>query len=369
MDAQRSLGIACVVAVLCGCASTNDATQSWRQMTSAPEKRREQVAELRQWTCAIPSNLQRSELVDVELPAPAIEAFVPQAADTSVRRASWAPGSANPYTIRQIGGVSIRNLSDLEWAVEEQPDDAQRLRVSLSRNPISADNTVSMDCSLPILRALRQAATPSSRVLRLDQNGQTVAIIREDGIRCKLDVRVERNSGLVQLILELNSYWGNPALSPKDVSVDCQNVPLRCLSVAESLELLYGDQKSILKKPELKAAHFESVAAREDFLVPGNFRRLQAAFERQYEPGMALQLQPGLISVAGRPYPGSPVLGDARALTSYSLQSGTVYPGGEPRYGWVMFAGADVKKSSRLDVHVDLTGNKPITLSYAIPAS
>jgi hypothetical protein len=216
------------------------------------------------------------------------------------------------------------------------------------------------------LVALTQTAAGDQPLIRVSDGGNSSLVIREGGIRCKLTARVERERGILHLVVSLGASWGDKQLLPTEIRADCNGRPLRCLSAADALELLYGDAGKVTGKPvNESASSFAQVSEREDYLIPSNYKRL----EQENQQGMDTlrsRPQPALAAVPGVLYPGPAVLGDARALTSFLLQREYYEPGQPERVGWILFAGESLRDGCEVDVDLDL-GSGMRRIRFTLP--
>jgi hypothetical protein len=135
------------------------------------------------------------------------------------------------------------------------------------------------------------------------------------------------------------------------------------LTVADALELLYGDAAKV-KEPAVDetSASFAKTSEREDYLIPANYKRL----DRQIDTELS-RPQPALASIPGVRYPGDAMLGDARALTSFLLQREFYEPGQDERVGWVLFAGESLRSAQEIDLDIDL-GSGSRRIRFTLPA-
>ena len=77
---------------------------------------------------------------------------------------------------------------------------------------------------------------------------------------------------------------------------------------------------------------------------------------------------PSCISLPGVGCPGSPVLGDARALTSFLLQRRIGRADRlQEEVGWVVFGGAELDEGGELLLEIDL-GAGPVRIPFQVPA-
>jgi hypothetical protein len=68
----------------------------------------------------------------------------------------------------------------------------------------------------------------------------------------------------------------------------------------------------------------------------------------------------------GTPYPGSPVLGDARALSAFLMQQQLLQPGEPEVSGWLVFSHNSVRQGGKLRLEIDL-GKGTKRLEFAVP--
>jgi hypothetical protein len=154
---------------------------------------------------------------------------------------------------------------------------------------------------------------------------------------------------------------------PADVQARFNNVPLRCLSVSEALGLIY-EGHSKLAPPAERSDSFATVSERDDFLIPTNFKRLQKQFDESSERALSAPTLPALAMVPGKSYPGSPVLGDARALSSFMLQAQPFKAGDRERTGWILFGGESLRDGGTLELSIQIVNGSPLLLRLALPS-
>jgi hypothetical protein len=172
------------------------------------------------------------------------------------------------------------------------------------------------------------------------------------------------------MAVSLGVCWGQAGTLPGEIHATCDESPLQCLTVAETLDALYGQQaRSPMRESQNHAEYsFLAVSEREDYLLPTNYKRLQHEVDQtQVAKGaIAPRIVPALAVVPGMAYPGPAVLGDARALAGFLLQR-QVYQEGEPeRTGWLVFSGEALRHGKTLRVMIDL-GHGLRTLNFTVP--
>ena len=100
-----------------------------------------------------------------------------------------------------------------------------------------------------------------------------------------------------------------------------------------------------------------------DYLLPTNFKRLEADFDEETK-SVASRPAPRLVEVDNFEYPGSAVLGDARALGMFVMQR-EVLAAGDELEGWVMFHSPDTY-AEKIRVEIDL-GQGLIPIEFMLP--
>jgi hypothetical protein len=156
----------------------------------------------------------------------------------------------------------------------------------------------------------------------------------------------------LQVVVSLIKCWGDQMLLPVDVQANCEGVPLRCLTVAQTLEALYEREEPV-ESPvtDERSYSFATVSEREDFLIPFNYQRLVEQTDNRHVAG---SMRSAFASFSGVPYPGPAVLGDARALSGFMLQRNLLSVNGGERTGWVIFGGEELHAASQVVVALDL---------------
>jgi hypothetical protein len=220
------------------------------------------------------------------------------------------------------------------------------------------------------LLALNQAAAPSGVVLRVNETGNPWAVLREDGVRCKVATQVERQHGILRVVLGLTVCWGAPVQLPRELRADCDGVPLQCLNVAQTLETLYGTATAPTSATtpglDAAAASFAAVSEREDYRVPSNYKRLQQSVDDAQARSVAVPANPALVTVPGVAYPGPALLGDARALGAFLQQRQLYRPGEAEQVGWVIFSGPALRHGGVVHLDIDL-GQGVRHLTFTLP--
>ena len=214
------------------------------------------------------------------------------------------------------------------------------------------------------LSVIAQAAGAECSAARIIHANRPAAMVRQGGKSCILTPRVERRRGLLQLIMTTRLHWGADELLPVELRATCGGRPLRCLTLPETLELLYGHFQ--VDSCADSASSFASVSERDDYLIPFNFHRLQAAAQNEGQP-FSERRRPLLIDLAGVEYPGPAVLGDARGLAEFLQQREITRAGAPEKLGWIIFAGSALRTGEQIEIEVDL-GEGPMKLEFALPS-
>ena len=215
------------------------------------------------------------------------------------------------------------------------------------------------------LPELAQSASPEHQVVRIAYSNHPSVMIRSNGVRCVMTPRVERQRGLLQLIIATRVVWGGRQILPRDVTAKCDNAPLRCLTLPETLELLYGHLDCKVRKNDEEKLSFAAVSERDDYLIPSNFRRLQENLDKANR-AYANMPRPALVDLPGVDYPGPAILGDSRALGQFLQQREYMQPDDSEKVGWVIFAGEGLRKGNQVEVSIDL-GDGTVPVTFTIP--
>jgi hypothetical protein len=340
--------------------------RSWTQITGSKRQTRENLVKRWNWAIGVPVDVPRADVLVPSVPSDALAHFVPSIQESDIRLVSATQKNASSR-ITSIANRDVHNFGQLFAEVEHIIEGTQSVTLGISDGSAPKAKPIEISVTPATLLALEQSAATFTPVMRTRIDGDDWTVIRQGSARCRLQVRVEKNIGLVQLILGLTTCWGQPRLLPEEVRVYCDRQPLGCRSVPECLELLYGDAQSLSDVSD-ESASFRTVSEREDYLLPSNFPRLQATWNQEYEPSVSTASSPALAHVDGNAYPGSPILGDARALCGLALQQHLFVAGNPERVGWIMFSGPGVRSGRDLTLEIHLTESEPITLHFRIPA-
>jgi hypothetical protein len=342
----------------------NDAIgKSWEQMTSRKSDQRRKDGTDWSWRPASPRDLPRAEVCRTEIEAPLARQLFPEFFPEVVPAS--AADSEAPLRVVRAGSIPVQNCAQLHEAAQAALDSGQPVECTFEA-PDGSTSTKNPSLKLdPVeLAGLEQIVHSAQPVTRVTTEDRHWVVIRDQNVRCRVSTFVEPSRGIVHLILGISTVWGEGQLLPKEIEMTCGDEPLRCLSVAGTLELLYGDARQLLHPPAPRDRSFKQVSDSEDFLTPYNYEELQHRWEREHTPSLSQQHTPALANVPGEAYPGSPVLADARALATLCWQPQLIHPDGTERLGWVMFAGRNVSRGQPMLLKIDLgSGPRQILLS------
>lgn len=368
-----ALGIACIS--LAGCVSTTPDTMSGRDAPGAVGSLTTlfegggnwatwsgSTSALRpwDWVAGVPSGARRAELVMPVLPESSCVALLPDWQRPEIEPAS--AGGQPSLRITKVQNLPVADYNQLQLAVVRAQDAGKKIAVTFAAESPTHRAPATLEMEPQRLLAVSQAAAPQEGRLRVTEDGNTWVLIRQDGIRCKLMARVERQRGLLHLVVAEAVCWGEQAMLPQEVRASCNGVPLQCLTVAESLDALYGSKQARPPQPDAASYSFATTSEREDYLLPANYKRLQQELDKaqpQSRPTPALAALPGVA------YPGPALLGDARALSGFLLQRQIYTPGQPERIGWLIFSGDVLRSASAVQVIIDL-GKGPIHADFAL---
>jgi hypothetical protein len=289
---------------------------------------------------------------------------LPQDGRNKIRLVS-ASSAASEWLVKDFDGQSTHNLAALHGRIEKACEDNRRVKVTFCSTSSSEGPEIREELTPSQLLAIAQSAAPDVPHYRTTEDGNAWMVIRQNGVRCKVLPRVERERGLLQLVLSLNVASGPKRILPHEVTAHCDGKPLVCLSAADTLALLYGPSNE-RKAFNNEDTSFAAVSERNNFVVPANFQRLQERMYRLRRHAMSAPPVPALATLARANYPGPPLLGDARAISALLLQRELCEPGAPERIGWIMFGGDALKSGKELEVNIDL-GNGPTACRVDCP--
>jgi hypothetical protein len=318
------------------------------------------------WVSAMPCAMPRAETVPPTVTRETLAALLGDDAPSAVRLASTSAFPAT-YQITHISGRAIHNYQEFHAAVQRAKAKPAAV-LAFQETGTTAAVPTPVELNAARLAALEQATAGEQQALAVAEDGNPWVVLRQAGGCCKLTARVERGRGILQVVLSTSLVSGEQQLLPVEVRTWCEGRPLRCLTAAETLELLYQPEKATGRREELLKADtpgvdahsFASVSERPDYRQLTSYRRLQEEI-KDLPPLPALAVVPGTF------YPGSPLLGDARALGAFLLQRELCQPGAPEQVGWILFADDCLKQGRTLQIEISHgAGVSRVTL--ALPA-
>ena len=126
---------------------------------------------------------------------------------------------------------------------------------------------------------------------------------------------------------------------------------------------MYGDRSEQTQRLAGTSSSFREVSEREDYLLPTNFKRLDERVQAAAKRGTAPPPLPALATLQGVSYPGSAVLGDARALGLFLARRNICHPDDPDRIQWLVFHDAALKRATQVTLHLDLgEGDWPVVI-------
>ena len=332
-----------------GLAAFTDSVHSgWRKATQWSRDRK--APDEWNWMTGIPSGIPRAELIPATVPVQSLARFAPQA-PFAVSQASTSAANSS-FVIERVGEQPIKNLADLAVAVEDAVESGVSSVVVRRTGTPGTREPGLINIDPGGLTALAQASGPEHTLVRTVYAGSPAVMIRQHGVSCIVTARVERQRGVLQAMLVMRQHWGERAILPREITATCDETPLRCLSLPETLELLYGDFDSRVPAESAEVTSFAAVSERDDYLIPFNYRHLQTQLDEQ--GSFAKRPRPALIELPDMEYPGPAILGDARAMVDFLLQREFTQPGEPERLGWVVFAGESLRRGKEIVLNLDL---------------
>jgi hypothetical protein len=355
----------CVACIVSGCVSNSIGHRETARQKPKPTEQPDKLPEW-DWACGIPRSVKRADLVPATIAGQTLTRLLGSSDNPDVRLASLSTDDAG-LQIAQVAGKSVQNYEQLCAAAQRAAEQGDQLEVTVRGTGLATESAdAQFRVAPPTLLAIAQRAAQSEEMLRVTEDGNPWILIRDGDVRCRITARVERESGLMQLVLSLGVVRGGaPTELPCEIRATCNGKPLRCLTVADALEQLYDPKpRRELSQPEEDTTNsdqysFAAISHADDYQVPTNYKRLQDQTKRA--GGL-----PALAVIPGTFYPGSPVLGDARALTAFVLQRQLCQPGDPDKIGWVIFSGESLKAGGTVSVAIDL-GSGPRQVNFLIP--
>jgi len=357
MHCYLRLSPICFLLVLGGCMTARVFNSKGKEATDGNEW---------SWCNAIPHGARRGDTVVPTLSQSAVVSLLPKYQGSAYEQTSWS--SAAACRITSINGIPVHNLNDLADACAKVANLHKAAKIGIEKSGDDGQSSPMIEVDENKLLAVLQVAAPEEPVVRINADGNQWVVIRQDDVRCELMVRVERRLGLVHVVLCPGLCWGSPRVLPVDIRATCGGAPLACLSVADTLRLVYGGdagrRADAIAPPE--ACSYQTVSERGDFLLPSNYRELQDAADQAMKRSKKALPTPAFASVPGNSYPGSPILGDARALSGFMLQRRVYHAGEFAKAGWVIFSGEAVSRCDEVRIIIDLgLGPQELALSLS----
>lgn len=343
---------------------SNSMGKSWDQLTSRKAAARQGDVARWAWRPAIPQDLPRAEIYPSNIESRVAHQVFPEFFAETVLAS--ATDVQSPLRVIRAGSTPVQNCAQLHQAAQSALDSGQSVECIFEIADGASNNRPQMKFSPVELAGLEQIVHLAQPVTRISADDRQWIVIRDQNVRCRASVFVESDRGLVHLVLGISAVWGDPKLLPKEIELSCGDEPLRCLAVADTLDLLYGDGRHLLQLPSAGEHSFKQVSDNEEFLTPYNYERLQRQWDQEHEPSLSEKHSPALASVPGEAYPGSPVLADARALATLSWQPKLIHADGVEHIGWVMFAGRNVRRGETIALSIDL-GSGPRRIDLRVP--
>ncbi len=353
------------LAALTGCANLAPTGDGWSEamaerLQEAVGKKQPEIPPQWEWISGVPLNARRAEVIEPTIAPQAVAGCLPDTAQASVKAAILASGQ--PLAWQEVAGQKIRHFGQLYAAINSVALQKTPVKISLAANSAEPLN---VEVEQPALLALYQATAAEETPVVVADEGNTWLLIRRSGTLLKILCRVERQRGLLHVISAIKICSGQPRLLPRDITARCEDVPLLCLNASQCLQLLYGDKNVTSAQLKEASISFGEVSEREDYLLPTNFKSLDARV-RQVSKDSLVPPLPALASLEGGAvsYPGSPVLGDARALSGFLARRAICHADEPERTNWILFHHPSLKKAKKVDIEIDLgEGNVPIALN------
>lgn len=310
------------------------------------------------WATGIPVDAVRAEVVKPIVPNQAVSLLFPNLKEADVQLASATSGTA--VRVDEIDGKSTKNFRDLHSAIKSVSLENNSVKVILSDG---RETTV----DAKTLPSIEQGVAREQQFIRVVDDGNPRIIVRDNGVHCTLLPRVERGRGLLHVVVSTRQCWGEERQLPREVRAWCDGKPLRVLTAAQVLEHLYATDGATPDEPvHADEASFASVSAGHSYSIPTNYQKLQQDYD-QLIRRTSFRPQPALASLPGVVYPGSPVLGDARALSAFLLRPQIYESNAKERTGWIMFAGDSMNDGGMVEIELHLTDD-PIRCRFEVPA-
>ena len=138
---------------------------------------------------------------------------------------------------------------------------------------------------------------------------------------------------------------------------------MRCLSVSEVLQALYGEPADLDPEPDSDSFSYAAVSERDDYFVPVNYKVLFERYSNAVRHSTQPAPVPAFACVAGESYPGPAILGDARALAAFLMQRRVLQAGERPAVHWLVFSSNRLKEGGDITVQANCAGEE-FTLKF-----
>ena len=308
------------------------------------------------WRTAYPLNAPRAETFSANISGPAMAFLMPDQSQ-QIQLVSTA-ASPQGCVVTNVGGTPIENAADFQQAMATAVT-SEQTQVDLIL--AGTDQEIATVVDRKTLLGLSQAIAEGQSSLRISEDGTPWLIVRDGGVRAKLMVRADDATNLIQVVVAVSNGWHEPIALPVEVRASSGGRALECLTVADTLERLYGDAADAL---EARPGEHSIVSEREDYLLPTNYDRLLKRMENAVQTE-GLTMQPAFASLPGVAYPGPAILADARALAGFLMQRQLICPGDPERTGWIVFSGGELACLEEITISLDL-GSGPKEHAFAI---
>ena len=317
------------------------------------------------WATLIPKEVPRAERIMVDVDPKTGIAILPELGQSREIQLASYDSEAVPSRIVHAAGKPVSSFADLEAVAVRAKQDNEFVQVTFRMETGTAGPIGKIvDASPENLTALSQVAAPKHRMIRINENGNPWILLRKDGLRIKLMGRAERETGLLQLVFEQSLCWGYETVAIDEVSVTCDGTPMRCLSVAETLQALYGEPAPLDPEPGSDSFSYAAVSERDDYFVPVNYKALFERYSNAVRHSTQPTPVPAFACVAGESYPGPAILGDARALAAFLMQRRVLQAGEKPAVHWLVFSSDRLKEGGDIIVQANCAGEE-FTLKFA----
>lgn len=329
------------------------AKHSWNRVTKNEVR---QAVEPWKWCPVVPVGVTRAELASCNIRAEQLANWLPKTSQSKVQLVSHQQQQVSTK-IAFINGQKISNFADLTRAVNNSGN-RELIQIDFQ----SPSGTIeAIEIPYPELNRLSQFVEPELAVTQYTEDSNPWFLIRDGDVRCRGTVRVERTQGIAQVVLALSNVSSSQTyLLPTEITAVCDEQPLQFLTVDQCLDQLYANNP--MKAP-LDQTSFAVVSDREDYLLPTNYRALENELG---EHKSLMYDQPAFALVNSEAYPGTALLGDARALSQFLLRRERLEPNAGEITGWLIMSSATLKTGKTVKLRIDL-GRGPREILLRVP--